>query len=364
MKRIGIDARLYSQTGVGVYIRNLLHFLNKMEIKEIIFYVYLLDQDFEKISFKNKSFIKKRANYHWHTFNEQIGFLKTLNRDNLDLMHFTYFSFPILYKKKYLATVHDLTPIYFKTGKASTKNKLRYELKHLAFKQVLKTQVKNAIKIITPTKTVKDQLVNYYGNDLHNKIDFIYEGVNYEFYNTKENNNLKVNFPGNFFIYVGNFYPHKNVKNLVRAFSQIKNKDYKLILVGPKDFFVSRLFQLINKLKQEERIIFYHNQSINDLIFFYKNAVGLIHPSLSEGFGLPIVEAMNFNLPIIASDILVFKEILGDQYLSFSPNNPRDMTKKINNFIQNEQTFNYESLIKKYSFKTMAEKIFDCYHKL
>src|SRR4030043_350507 len=109
MKKIGIDARLYSQTGVGVYIRNLLYFLNQIETKEIIFYVYLLDQDFEKINFKNKNFIKKRANYYWHTFDEQTGFLKTLNKDNLDLMHFTYFGFPILYKKKYLATIHDLT---------------------------------------------------------------------------------------------------------------------------------------------------------------------------------------------------------------------------------------------------------------
>ncbi len=270
----------------------------------------------------------------------------------------------IVYKKKYLATVHDLTPIYFKTGKASTKNQLLYELKHLVFKQVLKTQVKNAIRIITPTKTVKDQLINYYGDFLKNKVDFIYEGVNHEFFDAKENFDLKKRFPDKFFIYVGNFYPHKNVENLIKAFSEIKNKDYKLILVGPDDFFVSHLLQLINKLRQEKKIIFYHNQSIDDLIFFYKNAQALVHPSMSEGFGLPIVEAMNFNLPIIASNISVFKEILGDQYLSFFPNDSKGITEKINNFIQKGIAFNYENLIKKYSFKTMAEKTFDCYNKL
>ncbi len=181
MKKVGIDARLYFQTGVGVYIRNLIHYLDQKEEEGIVFYIYLLEQDFNKVKFKNKNFIKKKADYLWHSFGEQFGFLDLLNKDNLDLMHFTYFSFPIRYKRKYLATVHDMTPVYFKTGKVSTKNRLLYEFKHLVFKHVLKTQVKNATKIITPTKTVKEQLTNYYGSYLQDKIDFIYEGITSEF---------------------------------------------------------------------------------------------------------------------------------------------------------------------------------------
>jgi glycosyltransferase involved in cell wall biosynthesis len=364
MKKVGIDARLYSQTGVGVYLRNLLYYLDKIKTENIRFYIYLLNEDFEKVNFLNKNFIKRRANYYWHTVVEQIGFLKILNKDNLDLMHFTYFSFPILYKKKYLATVHDLTPLYFKTGKASTKNQLLYEIKHLAFKKVLKTQVEKAIKIITPTRTVKNQLINYYGDFLKNKTEFFYEGVNYELLNAQENTALKKQFSNKFFIYVGNFYPHKNIRNLIKAFSQIKDKDYRLILIGPNDFFVSELYYLINQLKQDERIIFYHSQAISDLIFFYKNAQALIHPSLSEGFGLPIVEAMNFNLPILASNIPVFKEILKDQYLSFIPQKIEDITEKINYFIRNQKKFDYQSLLKKYSFPLMTKKILAFYQSL
>ena len=364
MKRIGIDARLYSQTGVGVYIRNLLYFLDQIETKDIVFFVYLLDQDFKRVNFKNKSFVKKRADCYWHTFNEQINFLKILNKDNLDLMHFTYFSFPVLYTRKYLATIHDLTLNFFKTGKASTKTKLVYELKYLAFKFTLKTQVKKALKIITPTKTVKKDLISYYGRKIESKTVSIYEGVNNELISAKENSDLKTKFPGKFFIYIGNFYPHKNVENLIKAFSQINNKDFKLILIGPKDFFVSCLLQLINKLKQEKKIIFYHNQSIDDLVYFYKNAQALIHPSLSEGFGLPIVEAIYFNLPVIASNIPVFKEILEDQYLSFSPNDSKDIEKKINIFMQRKSNFDYKKLIEKYSFKKMAKETFVIYENI
>lgn len=360
VKKIGIDGRLYSQTGVGVYIRNLLFYLQKMKLDDIFFYVYLTDKDYEKVSFSNKSFIKKRANYHWHTLDEQIGFLSNLNKDDLDLMHFTYFSFPAFYRKKFIATIHDLTLIYFKTGKASTKNPILYELKHNIFKYVLKTQINNAVKIITPSIAVKKQLVDNYGQDLSNKIMPIYEGVNHEIVKIKENTVLKNKFPGKFFIYVGNFYPHKNVESLIRAFSAIK-ENIQLILLGPDDFFLSRIRELIVNLKLEEKIIYFKTHSISDLVFFYKNAKALIHPSFSEGFGLPLLEAANFNLPIIGSDIPVFKEILNDQYLSFNPESIDDIKKKINEFILNKPEFDYQLILNKFSFEEMTKKTLECY---
>jgi len=360
VKKIGIDARLYSQTGVGVCIRNLLFYLQRIKLEGIFFYVYLTDEDYEKIDFTNQSFIKKRANYHWHTLDEQIGFLKDLNKDSLDLMHFTYFSFPAFYRKRFIATVHDLTLIYFKTGKASTKNPLLYEIKHGIFKYILKTQIKHAAKIITPSATVKQQLLDNYGNNLDNKIIPIYEGVNHEITEVKENDSLKNKFTEKFFIYVGNFYPHKNVESLVRAFSIVK-ENVRLILLGPDDFFLARIRKLIVDLKQEKKIIYFKTQSINDLVFFYKNAEALIHPSLSEGFGLPLLEAAHFNLPVIGSNIPIFKEILDSQYLSFDPNSLTDMTEKINEFIQKKPEYNCQSILKKFSFEEMAKKTLECY---
>ena len=121
MKKIGIDARLYSQTGVGTYLKNLIYYLDKKGPKDILFYIYLMPDDYNDLSFKNKNIIKRKVNYRWHTIGEQIGFAIKLYYDKLDLMHFTYFSYPIIYLKKFVATVHDATPLLFKTGKASTK---------------------------------------------------------------------------------------------------------------------------------------------------------------------------------------------------------------------------------------------------
>ena len=361
MKKIGIDARLYSQTGVGTYLKNLLYYLEKKELKDEFFYIYLMAEDYNRISFKNKNIIKRRINYRWHSIGEQLGFAVNLYLDNLDLMHFTYFSYPILYFKKFLATVHDTTPLLFKTGKASTKNKLIYNIKHLFFRLIIWCQIIRALRIITPTNTVKKQLINLYGKTISEKIIPIYEGVSYQIKKTKENKSLSKKFDS-FFIYVGNFYPHKNVEKLIAAFAKVKTSS-KLLLIGPNDYFSARILHYINIMKWADKINLVSNSSLSDLDFFYKNAKALIHPSLSEGFGLPLIEAMYFNCPIIGSNIEVFKELLGDNYLSFDPKSSQDITNKINKFIQNKPKFDYKNIVKKYSFEKMTNKTIKIYQE-
>ena len=263
MKKIGIDARLYSQTGVGTYLKNLIYYLEKKELNNE-FYIYLLPEDYKNTYFKNKNIIKRKVNARWHTFAEQIGFAIKLYQDNLDLVHFTYFSYPVLYFKKFVATVHDATPLLFKTGKASTKNQFIYKIKHFFFRIILRCQVSRAMKIITPTKTVKKQLEDIYGNKISNKTCPIYEGVSYQILKSKEDKDLSKKF-NNFFIYVGNFYPHKNVEKLLEAFVKVKTNS-KLILLGPNDFFSARILHYINIMKWTNKIILINNPSLPDLI--------------------------------------------------------------------------------------------------
>lgn len=363
MKRIGIDARLYSKTGVGVYIRNLIHFLEKSSPDDIEFYIYVLQEEAESIQFTSANFVKRPVPFLWHSFSEQTGFLNVLNADNLDLMHFTYFSYPIFYRKKFIATLHDTILLEHKTGKASTKNRLIYELKHFFFRYVIQSQLQNAQAIITPTHTVKQSIIKLFGYSYADKIIPIYEGVNYALQSVQENKSLETQFPDPFFIYVGNFYPHKNVETLVEAFSKTKT-DVKLILIGPEDFFSERVRELIQRLNQSDRIVLFHTFSLENLVFFYKHAKALIHPSRSEGFGLPLVEAAYFGLPIIASDIEVFRELLGDQFIRFNPQDSEDIKSKIDTFIHYKKTLNYSEILNKYSFEEMSKEILSLYKKL
>ncbi len=338
MKKIGIDARLYSQTGVGTYIRNLIYYLSKNEYKDMLFYIYIFPEDIPKLPHLSNQFVVRPVSYRWHTIAEQWQFLYSLISDKLDLMHFTYFGFPILYNRPFIATVHDVTPLLYRTGKASTRNFLAYIFKWMVFSFVLRTQIWKAQRIIVPSFAVKDSLIRVFGRKYEKKIKVVYEGVSYEFFDKKSPlRNLKKVLPEKYYLYVGNFYPHKNVKRLVEAYARVKTQSH-LVLMGPKDFFSSQIASLVQRLNLKGKVLFVHNPTVTDLIYAYKHAQTLVHPSVSEGFGLPIVEAQYFNCPVIASDIPLFHELLSSKSFLFNPYDTEDIARKLDLFQKNKNT--------------------------
>src|SRR5882672_11359440 len=118
--RIGIDARLWNETGVGRYIRNLV--ANLAQIDKTNEYVLFVKTGFKikDLGFKNDKWKIVETDIHWHTLKEQLLFPAVLNKENLDLMHFPYFSHPIFYNKPFVVTIHDLIMNHSLTGKAST----------------------------------------------------------------------------------------------------------------------------------------------------------------------------------------------------------------------------------------------------
>ncbi len=371
MKKIGIDARLYSQTGVGTYLRNFLHYLPKKLSPSVQIFIYILPQDRGKIDINDNRIHIREVNAPWHSVREQTVFYRAIMRDQLDLMHFTYFSYPVLYKRPFIATVHDVTPLLFKTGKASTLNPLLFEIKHLAFKYVLSQQIKWARIIITPSQVVKDQLVHMYGHKSANKIIPIYEGVSVDLMNASENTELKKSLTFPYFLYVGNFYPHKNVDKLLEAFqlfsqskrSQKMNDPIHLNLVGPDNMFAQKLKQ---KIKQEniENVQFDHNAGCEELVYYYKHAQALINPSLSEGFGLPLIEASYFGCPVVASDIPVFREVLGKNYRSFNRENIQDIAEALSEVPLESRHQSKNPFINTFSFEKMTTETLNVYQSL
>ena len=372
--RIGIDARLWNQTGVGRYIRNLVKNLQEIDFKNE-YVLFVKKEDFDAIH--NSEFIIQNSKWKivetdikWHSLKEQIELPKLLNKENLDLVHFPYFSMPLLYKKPFVVTIHDLIVHHFPTGRASTLPFPLYKIKRKGYERVIDHAVKKSEKIIVPLYAVKEDLIRTL-NVPAEKIIVTYEGVDKKISNIKyQISNITRNKYGKYFLYVGNAYPHKNLERLIAAFTKFIEKtgteNVKLLLVGKDDFFYKRLEKKV-KEQDLDSVIFLHNVTDKDLSKFYKNAIALVIPSLMEGFGLPAVEAMSNNCLVIASNIKSLNEVCSNTAIYFDPLNPQDLAKKMTEVFQNGKNHyknNFRETKKRltlFSWKKMSEETLQVY---
>lgn len=345
--RIGIDARLYYESGVGRYIRNTLLELEKYcadNQTETKYYVFLTKKGFEKLEFRSSSIIKVEADVRWHTLSEQFKFARVLDFYNLDLMHFTYFSLPIFYKKSFIVTIHDLIINQIDTGKATTLPLPLYKIKRFFYHRVMRHAVKDSLKIISPSVSTKREIIrNYQINE--DKIIVIPEGVDPVF--QKQAVKPSGLDSSKFILYVGNAYPHKNLERLIEAFVKVENEiKLDLLLVGRSDFFYK---SLSNRIRNHKRIKIMHNVGDQELTYLYSNASYLVAPSLIEGFGLTPLEAMSRGCLPVVSSIDAFTEVCENAAIYFNPKSIDDISQTILKVskLSNEEKNKYKKLFSK-----------------
>lgn len=327
--KIGIDARLYNETGVGRYIRNLIICLDKID-SENNYVIFAKDKDFNNMP-KNPMWTYENTNIRWHSLSEQIQFIFPLLKHRVDLMHFPYYSMPIFYPGKFVITVHDLTILNFPTGKASTLPLAIYKLKWLAYRLILAVSLLRSKKIIVPSNSTANSLFKLYPW-VKNKIIVTHEGGMKNYSKAK----VKFNFKP-FILYVGNVYPHKNLEKVILALSsynKVNKPKLNMVIVCKEDFFLNRLKDFVGSKDINEKVHFLTNVDDWELTKLYQNAEFLIYPSISEGFGLPLVEAMQNGCLIACSDIPVFKEIAQDLPFYFDPTNESEIENTIKKIVK------------------------------
>jgi glycosyltransferase involved in cell wall biosynthesis len=366
--RIGIDCRLWNQTGVGRYTKNIVLNLAKIDQKnKYVLFVRPEDSESIKKRIANNKWKIINVNIKWHSFSEQLRFPTLIRREKLDLMHFPYFSVPIFYNRPYIVTIHDLIINHFPTGKASTHAYPLYLLKREAYEFIIKQAAKHAKKIIAPSNATKQEIMEHL-KIAENKIDVIYEAAELK----SQKSAASSQELGKYFLYVGNAYPHKNLERLIQAFENLVRgpvgslppasahsrftdlravgspssaatpQDIKLILVGEKDYFYKRL-EAENK---SDNIIFYGKARDKELVNLYTNAIALVAPSLMEGFGLPVLEAMSLSCLVLAADIPAFKEVAGDNAIYFNPQDENDIYLKLKDILENVEKYKEEKIDK------------------
>lgn len=319
MKKIAIDVRMISSSGIGVYIKSILsRLISKSEFK-----YYLLGNREELLiysNFNNVEIIEFDSKI--YSINEQFQFIKKIPKD-IDLFWSPHYNIPVFYKKKLLVTIHDIFHIDFPYKKGILER--LYPI--IMFKIILR----KANKIISVSNFTKTRLVKRLSFN-SDKIKVIYNGVDI----TKPIENFKINKP--YILYVGNVKPHKNLNCLVQAFKKIKGEiPHNLVIVGKKSGFINNDNNISSYMNQlRDRIIFTGLVSDERLSNLYKNAECLVCPSLYEGFGLTPLEAMANGCPTIVSDIEVFREIYGNSAIFFNPNDSTILSEKLKELINDE----------------------------
>ena len=375
--RIGINARLYSESGIGRYIRNLLKYLQKLD-RENDYFIFLLRKDFEDINFP-KNFTKVLADFSWYGMEEQYKFPGLLNKYKLDLVHIPHFNVPIFYLGKMVVTVHDLIHQNFSMNRATTLDPFTYKVKQFGYSTIFNLALRNSKKIIVPSNYVKSEILKKF-SVYKDKIVVTYEGVDEEILKIKnqisnreiEKTMKHLNIKPPYIFYVGNAHPHKNVEGLIKAFLRIQNLEFrvqngyklKLVLSGSDHYFWQRL----KKENMHNDIIYTGYVTDEQLVALYMGAKAFVMPSFEEGFGIPLLEAMALGTPVVSSDAASLKEIGGDGAIYFDPNNLVEMESKIKEVLNNEKLRKElvekgRERVKEFSWEKLAKETLEIYQQ-
>ena len=254
-------------------------------------------------------------------------FTRVIRRYAPDLVHYPN-TMP-LFIKEYptVVTIHDIFE-YVSPG--------AYPLFQMAWRRiVVKYEAKIADIIITVSDTTKGALVRVLGID-ENKICVVYNGISKDFIILEHEPPDSGKALGDYLLCVGVIDKIKSVDKLIRAYVELpqylQNK-YNLVIAGkPGNAFLA-IKNLINKLKLNNNVLFYGHVSFDKLIKLYRGARAVIFPSIWEGFGFPIIEAMMAGVPVVTSNKGACPEIAGDAAIIIDPDNISVFAKAIESVI-------------------------------
>jgi glycosyltransferase involved in cell wall biosynthesis len=280
---------------------------------------------------------------------------------------------PLLWPGRYLVTLHDLTTGKF--GRAASSRTLPIFLaKQLGLRISLNLSLKRAQSIIVPSTFVKKQVAKEYP-DLESRVQVVFEAVDPNFMKFGEEPIAegkiklvlkKYGVKPPFLIYTGTFYPHKNVELLLEALPKLEG--VQLVLVGKRDKFAERIQEKIKEHSLEDRANLVGFVPDEELAVLLRQASAAVVPSLSEGFGLPGLEAMSCGCPVLAAKASALPEIYGQAALYFDPASSQDFVKVAKQLLMEpgiRENYQQRGLqqVKKYSWRKLAEETLVSYQR-
>ncbi len=257
----------------------------------------------------------------------------------ISIMDVSYIHFPHLFNKKDLYQLQNWT----------------------------KYSVKNAKKILTISEASKRDIIRLYDIS-EDRVVVTYPGLKKTYSNSPLLMNVlqeKYMISGTYILFVGTLQPRKNIEKLIEAFSHVvtSHTDLKLVIVGKQGWQYENIVKAPKKFHIEESVLFVSYVPDEELATFYKNALCFVLPSLYEGFGLPVLEAMAYDCPVITSTVSSLPEAGGDAALYVDPESVDDIAMKITEVVANPSLRatmieKGKKQVKKFSWEKTAKETF------
>lgn len=372
VSRFGYDPKtgLPRRVGSGEYCFELLVNLHKLDNQNQ--YLIYLPQN------PTSDMPKERENWHykivrprkmWTLFGLSLEFL--FRKSKVDVFFSPTHYLPLVLPRRSAVSVLDLSYIRF------PELFKKRDLRQLTF--WTRYSVRKASKIFTISQASKDDIINQYGVS-GEKVIVTYPGIKEEISDKQKVISMsdlkkKYGIEGQYILFVGTLQPRKNIVLLIEAFSRIvlrsktTKDDIDLVIVGKKGWLYDEILDAPKKFNVAQEVKFLDYVSDEDLPTFYKNAFCFVLPSLYEGFGLPVLEAMQYGCPVITSNVSSLPEAGGDAALYVDPLKVDDIKKNLELIINNSELRKklikkgYEQ-VKKFSWEKTARETLKTLEKI
>ena len=288
---------------------------------------------------------------------------KAYRQNNFDI--FETFNLPLVRGKDELAllTIHDIRGVHL----------MDMWIKRMFHNMVLRSSLKRADHVITVSNYMKNQISNHFPNT---SISVIYNGIDtkdvYSATDTEISGVIsKFKLPSEFILSVGHFEPRKNYSSLIQALKILHSLGSKenLVIVGNDSGEMSAIIKMSELLGITNYVKILSGITDNELKIIYKKAKLFVFPSSYEGFGIPILEAMYAKIPLVLSNIPVFREIASDQCIYFDYSDPKSIA---NNISKLNSSFNVQQkmisqgvrIVEDFDFEKIANSLEKLYRKI
>lgn len=330
-----------NKTGIGIYAVNLVRemcFLNNVSGK-FNFFFFVQDNDSDLIHLLNevdgagkntiipiKSRIFRKIVP--RIFFEQVLLPCQCKKLDVNLIFSTHYTIPYFTRIKRVVAFHDMTFYLFP--------KLHQGIKKFYFKALIPPSTRKSSAIITVSESTKKDMLSRFKRLDPGKMVVIHHGVNgvvdldLDHSWKRISGKYQLN-EREYFLFVGTLEPRKNIIGIIKAFQHVIQVDemykkYKLVIVGQKGWFYNEIFAAVKKLHMEEYVIFTGYVQEDEKKALLLNAFLFLYPSFYEGFGIPILEAMAYGVPVITGNVSALPEVAGAAALLVNPHHWQEIS--------------------------------------